>query len=1462
MAVKRIRTNLSSDLMRESFTNTPSNTLFSFGGYELTTNDEDRIFVDNTKKLTSFVKPITLETLEITEEESVIVEKKTNSVVLNLDNRDLRTFVRFGSSYEYLRVCVENIIKKFPYSFSVGRTGSKTIEIVSEDTYQTTYKIAKEFVDKNKSRIVVEGENLKLVGSGDLIPFDRFDLVLENNKKYQLVKIKENVSGGYNITVKGKPFENDSIQSYHIKPNKKQIAVSHSKMSDYERYLVSNRDDNSNFIIVLKEPTLFENGEIVYINRNIVWYCTDGYNIDIDSPRYGSFLETILTIGGKYDATKTDLITRFLTPQSLKLYDTSDDGKMSKLLRLYGREFDEVRKFIDSLVYINKISYDKINNIPDILIKNLANTVGWEYFNLINDDGLIDSLFTTSTESDSKLPVEIDIELWRRIIINTNYLWKSKGTRDSILAILLMVGIPEDFINITEYVYTVGGKINPNSASLEDITFPNNSNPFDEYGYPKAPIESNDFYFQIAGNSDGGEEYMDVFRNAGFNLTPVADNRKSWVEEGNVIRRGDNTPQYEQMDSKLVLNTKAINVSLDISQGIEKDVFDYIRDIDITTDSGYTRNMNYINISLGYGSGSHSEIKLPENYNIDDGDIEVRFNGMLLLRGVSGSTESDYYIVDGYIKFQNNENKATNLGNKRDVIQVTYATHTEEGLGFEAKYIVTKAKVEDNNTYISVDEIKYSSGDIQLTLNGIALTKDNDFVYDVEHERINIINNDVKLYLDKNPVVQLAFLSINENEENKYNLRIKNEYHRVTSLNSNKFYKNTNINKFVYKLNYKVNSTKDVKILINGIMLEPNIDYSLNPDNPYEIFLPSGIKYGHVVHAYYFIDDGGEENPMIDKIFELGDINELSFLEFIEKIKTTLINVRNRKTMSDFKGGWYPNLLRLYEIYFRRSALFGGSGLQSNGFTYNMIYPFLSKYNNIFEKFIDELLPATIIIRGGGGFVIRNNVFTQQKYTYKRGVTLFKTTQHYDNDYAQYLGDDGSMFRVLQPEVPAPIDYCVDTIEGKPTINSIIETGGQNICGYESVMKYGMEYREVFEDETGGKETYGGWVKTNMVENQLTNNWYSVDEMPLDVSGFKPKMLKPNTKYQYRVYMETKDGQIVRGDVIEQRTLEIVTLQPFGIETIKDEFVIDQTINTGGIISGDTAGLTEYGIMYVNLTPTTIPTKPKVTTGYLQSWDNHDAGILTNKFVGEGVDEYGLEFRKVGDIDFVKQPAICDEEGVFHMNLTGLTWGTEYLYRAYATNDVGMGVGVVRSDLTTRKPSSPKFILGGSGSNKYVGVKIENTKSDYEYDFVIEYKMIAFFDDINGNQPNVYGNITFEYSIDDGANWSDIVSVGVGGIGSAYDDYVDIRVELFNIKEVKSENISKLRFRLNGIHIYEDYEIGANLQVRMKEIIVTNTGDSNPETNTINVNVECVGQTKNNFSNNRDDYIIGCSNVL
>jgi len=1188
--VKVVKTNLDGNLHGNYFLDMPSNTIFSFGKFFVTSNFDNKTTIDYTNSLSSFVNPITLDTIGVNDTQSEIIQTYTTNAVLNLDKSDLNTFVRYGSAYEFLRTSIQNIILAYPGSLfansqkNVG--GNQTYTSYEYDPISdiTTFYMPTACT-VNTFGLVYNDGNDNVPDDNELknlnLSYENY-VIWSNLEPDTLFKVigytgnTINSSSVYNGTslpvrdylrlqVEGNPFglTGSSVGGtldYHLRPNNVAFEEFRALLNGYEQNIVSFRDGTDGFSFILKDPTILEDGNIIYSDTKIIWSTGDMYNVDVNTPKYQTFLEIVLSIGAKYDTIKTDLIARFLTPASLKTYDFTDEGKVTKLLRLYGREFDQIRQFIDSLVNINKVTYDKLNNVPDQIIKNMANTFGWDYFSLVNEEKLVEGFLTVDDiERDLNediLPAEIDVELWRRILNNTSYFWKSKGTREAIKSMFLLIGIPEPFINITEYVYTVDGKIDPNTVTLAQGDFPSNSLPYDTEGYPVAPLETPDFYFQLSGNTDSGQAYLDVFRSAGFNLQQTPDNKKSWVEASATTRVHYSTPQYYQEDSRLVINTKEVDVALDTARGIEYDVYSYIQKDFTANSSGYTLPYSFVNISLGLTGDTQTTFKLPDSYTSNGevrGDLEVRYNGILLnapkifLSGATGTTDTDYeadYVVDPLNNTFTLSGSAYNNASRRDVIEASFiysGATSLTGMSINVKYIVTR--IDPNLVGTTIPLPSYPRGDLQLTINGIALTKGTpqfvaDYILDPANSsggsnNIIIQNPEIISYLAVSPYVQIAYVEVTGSND----INMRSEVVRIDSFNSSKIYFNNGANKYVYKLNYRVNNASEVKFLVDGIALEPYTDYSINVQNPYEIFLPRGLRYGTVLSAYYLVADSGAFQPVINDVFGLGDISELSFLEFLELMQRKMINARNRKVVTDFKGGWYPTLLRIYETYLKREQVPIGpdplhpNPLHSNGYTFENLYPFLSKYNAFFQRFVDQLLSATIIIKRGG-LLIRNSVFTKQKHWYKRGVNVSDgtTTDLRGNPLLQYLGTDGATFSIVQEILAPPPPPTQLYIETTPAIEGSVITGGRNIIGFNELTEYGIDFRLY---NPYPSYPYGGSIPIgldNLLEGinydieLLADNWTRISQTgPLAVNNFTMTIdgVEYSTTYQYRAFVES-----------------------------------------------------------------------------------------------------------------------------------------------------------------------------------------------------------------------------------------------------------------------------------------------------------------------------------------------------
>jgi len=182
------------------------------------------------------------------------------------------------------------------------------------------------------------------------------------------------------------------------------------------------------------------------------------------------------------------------------------------------------------------------------------------------------------------------------------------------------------------------------------------------------------------------------------------------------------------------------------------------------------------------------------------------------------------------------------------------------------------------------------------------------------------------------------------------------------------------------------------------------------------------MNIGYVIQVYYIIDSKASEFAINFGNYKFPDLSTISFLEYVEILNRRLINVKNRKTQTDHNGGLYPTLQKIYEEYLKRSNV--ELPLKaSNGYTFLNLYPFINKFNSYFNKFIDQLLSSTIILKKGG-VLVRNTSFTKQKFPYKRGVNF--------NQGLKYLGDDGSEFKIILPELESIPLYIYTEEENNP----------------------------------------------------------------------------------------------------------------------------------------------------------------------------------------------------------------------------------------------------------------------------------------------------------------------------------------------------------------------------------------------------------------------------------------------
>jgi len=184
---------------------------------------------------------------------------------------------------------------------------------------------------------------------------------------------------------------------------------------------------------------------------------------------------------------------------SASLFDSQNDSKLSKLIPVSIAEDklnDDYIKFVDMTGHFFDMIWNAAKEItstndreehpedgmPDELLYSVANSLGWKLADGYGDSSLWDysvgittsgSLSPTSASSAvSNLAVvkpkqKVKYEIWRRILNNLPYIYKTKGTRQSIEAIMSCYGISDKFLKIKEY----GGPIITASLSVHDNQF-------------------------------------------------------------------------------------------------------------------------------------------------------------------------------------------------------------------------------------------------------------------------------------------------------------------------------------------------------------------------------------------------------------------------------------------------------------------------------------------------------------------------------------------------------------------------------------------------------------------------------------------------------------------------------------------------------------------------------------------------------------------------------------------------------------------------------------------------------------------------------------------------------------------------------------------------------------------------------------------------------------------------------
>lgn len=183
-----------------------------------------------------------------------------------------------------------------------------------------------------------------------------------------------------------------SLEGMHIRPKEEFISEFYNKCDNFQK-LIMNRKSTPLYKAVFS--VLKENEYGFYRDFETFVFPTTfgGYNIIANDYGFSDYTKRLADIGEFYDNRVSDNIYRSMTHEAIKNFDwtytkeyTQGDEeeyvfggqKIQKALRVIGREFDEIKSYIDNIKNIRKLSYDERSNMPDYFLKYSLDSDGWD----------------------------------------------------------------------------------------------------------------------------------------------------------------------------------------------------------------------------------------------------------------------------------------------------------------------------------------------------------------------------------------------------------------------------------------------------------------------------------------------------------------------------------------------------------------------------------------------------------------------------------------------------------------------------------------------------------------------------------------------------------------------------------------------------------------------------------------------------------------------------------------------------------------------------------------------------------------------------------------------------------------------------------------------------------------------------------------------------------------------------
>lgn len=474
----------------------------------------------------------------------------------NINNVAVHIEIDYGENKTLYDVVYVKELTEEGYDELGKREKSKCVEY--GDGYLFIYKenLLGEDVCEEKHAKYINRERYEELSELDKLDYleindNKFIKILWDDEEYEALPDngEKLVIDGYNQSATDIVYVLTSGDFKYIHPKSIYMERFFDNLDVFEHTLLTRRT-RPLYHAIFSTPFEDEEFEYIYNNVDYIWPSEDGY-IEVSGLVFERYLTSLIDTATKMDELWCDNMWRNMTHEAIKNYDwtrqqdyvegdaeeyIAGGERVEEIIRIYGRAFDDIKRYIDGIKFTVNVSYDNINNMPVAELSDKLNFKGWDIIStipVISDDVTKNAIMlselnltysflnyyigkqdgaTSDTWFDSLNPemhnsAQMDVGFLRRLTLASQYILLSKGTKKAIEMILGLFGYGDDDFTITEtYHYTyplqfaesISDKINEVTHKIDD-----SDEDVDYYGVPIEKKKINGNYYLIPCYTNG-----------------------------------------------------------------------------------------------------------------------------------------------------------------------------------------------------------------------------------------------------------------------------------------------------------------------------------------------------------------------------------------------------------------------------------------------------------------------------------------------------------------------------------------------------------------------------------------------------------------------------------------------------------------------------------------------------------------------------------------------------------------------------------------------------------------------------------------------------------------------------------------------------------------------------------------------------------------------------------------------